>query len=193
MSEGSEDLRLFFAVPIPEGLREAVCQVQETLRRCGTSVKWVEPENLHFTLKFLGELPPSALPELERVAGEVAARHATFALTMRGCGAFPRPAEARAVWVAAAEGAQELTALAEDLEKALAQAGLAAPERRPFKAHATIGRNRTPQHSKGLAAGIKQAAATELGTMAVDEFVLFKSVLTPAGPIYTVQKTFRLG
>ncbi|NSW55684.1 MAG: RNA 2',3'-cyclic phosphodiesterase [Armatimonadetes bacterium] len=193
MSEGSEDLRLFFAVPLAEDLREAVCRVQETLRRCGTSVKWVEPENLHFTLKFLGNLPDSALAELERVAEEVAARHAPFEIRIRGCGAFPRPAEARAVWLAAAEGAQELTALAEDLEKSLAQAGLAAPERRPFKAHATIGRNRTPQHSKGLAAGIKQAAATDLGTMAVGEFALFSSVLTPAGPIYTVQKSFRLG
>lgn len=193
MSETAEDLRLFFAVPLPEDLREPVSKVQETLRRCGTSVKWVAPENLHFTLKFLGEMPLRVLPELERIAGEVAGRHAPFDLRIRGCGAFPRPAEARAVWLAAADGGQELTDLAEDLDRTLAQAGLAAPERRPFKPHATIGRNQTPQQSKGLAAGIKQAAELDLGLMPVAEFVLMKSVLNPAGPVYTVEQAFRLG
>lgn len=189
---GEQEWRLFFAVPLAAGLRERVAQVVARLIPVAGKVKWVEPENLHFTLKFLGEMPVTVVDGLGQVARQVAARHAAFTLHILGVGAFPRPAEARVIWLGSAEGGEALTALAMDLEEALARTGLAPRERRPFKPHLTIGRNNAPGRTPGLAEALGAQAQVDIGPMVVDSFVLMRSQLQRQGPIYTETGRFGL-
>lgn len=187
------ELRLFFALPLGEQLREPVGEVQRSIGRAGAKIKWVEPENLHFTLKFLGEMPASVVERLCEVAGQVARRHKGFCIRIGGAGAFPRPSAARAIWLACSTGAEALTGLAADLEEALAEAGLAPKEKRPFRAHLTIGRNKSRHRAEELAQAIEAAADVDIGEMKVDGFVLMRSQLKPEGPVYSVVEAFRLG
>lgn len=167
-------------------------ELQDQIGRAGASIKWVEPENLHFTLKFLGETPQAAVAQLAQVASEVAARHEPFVVELRGAGAFPRPAQARAIWVGCGSGAEAMTGLATDLEGALTDAGLAPKEKRSLSAHLTIGRNKGRHRGMELAQAIEEAKSAQMGWMQVSGFALVRSQLTSQGPVYTDAAQFPL-
>ncbi len=191
---GDERLRLFFALPLDDALRDAVCGLQEELdRACDrrTRVKWVERPNLHLTLKFLGDTPSSALDEIARVAEGVATGARPMALELAGAGCFPPRGAPRTIWLGLARECPELAELAQSLDAALADAGLAEPERRPFTAHFTLGR--VKDGGRGLREAIEELAEAPVGEMSADHFVLLSSDLTPRGPVYTEQDRFRLG
>ena len=187
-----ESLRLFFAVPLDDSVRSAVAKVRDDLRRVPGPVKWVEDANLHFTLKFLGETPVGLIPKLRAVAEAVGQRHAVIDLSLRGIGAFPNARAPRVVWVGLAEGAEPLSALADDLDNALAEASLAPRETRPFAAHVTFGRVREPVRRDELTAEIELAGALDFGQMRCDHFVLMRSELSRRGPTYTELERFNL-
>lgn len=187
-----ESLRLFFAVPLDDAPRRAIAKVRDELRQVPAPVKWVEDENLHFTLKFLGETPAERVPELCAVATAIAQRHAVIDVALRGVGAFPNARAPRVVWAGLAEGAEPLSALADDLDNALAEASLAARETRPFAAHVTLGRVREPVRRDELTAEIELAGALDFGRMRCDHFVLMRSELSRRGPTYTIQERFNL-
>lgn len=180
-----DQLRLFFAVFLAPELRDVAVKVQEDIGRVRARVKWVDPDNLHFTVKFLGDTPSSAVAYLSEVARQVAARHQQFTLHLAGVGAFPRPASPNAIWIGCTEGAAELCALAGDLERTLDEAGLAALETRAFQAHLTIGRNKDRGTNAALGEAIEQAAATDIGGFAVTHLSLVRSQLRPEGPVYS--------
>jgi len=185
-------LRLFFAVFLAPELRDAAVAVQEDVGRVRARVKWVEPDNLHFTVKFLGDTPSSAVADLSDAARQVADRHGQFILHLAGVGAFPRPASPNAIWIGCTEGAAELCALAGDLERTLHEAGLAAPEARAFRAHLTIGRNKDRATNAALGEAIERAARTDLGCFAVTRLSLVRSELRPEGPVYSELHQFAL-
>jgi len=187
-----EELRLFFALPLDRQLREAAVQAQRQVDGAGAKIKWVEPENLHFTLKFLGPTPGRAVPDLARVAGQMAQCQAPFAITVGGVGAFPRPDDVRVLWLGCRAGADNLTALALNVERALVTSGLAPRDKKPFRAHLTIGRNKSRHRAAQLARAIGEAADMHIGDMQVTGFALVRSQLTPAGPVYTVLEQFAL-
>lgn len=188
----AEELRLFFAVTLAPELRSAAAEIGERIALSRAKVKWVEEPNLHFTLKFLGEMLGQTVPMLAEVGRQVAARHAAFDLEISGAGAFPRVSDARAIWLGCVEGAEPMEALAADLDGALVQSGLAAAEDRPFRAHLTIGRNKSDYRASELARAIKAVSTTKVGRMHVDRFVLYRSELAPEGPTYTVLEEFAL-
>ena len=188
----TDELRLFFAVPLHEDLRGAVETVQRRLAEARAKVNWVDPGNLHFTLKFLGAVWGQAVPAIVRVAEEVAARHEPFSLHIRGCGAFPRPSDARTIWLGCAEGSDQLAALARDLDAALASAGLATQEERPFQPHLTLGRNKSAYRIADLGRAIQREATVEIGHMVADHFLLLHSSLHREGPEYSEVARFAL-
>src|SRR5262245_12973776 len=104
-------LRTFIAVGIDKAIRDRAVALQETLGRSGVEVKWVEPENLHVTLLFLGEVEDKALPGVCRVVAECAARHEPFEMSVESAGCFPNPRRPRTLWVGIGAGLQELVAL----------------------------------------------------------------------------------
>ncbi len=192
MSDKAHKLRLFFALPLAPDLHPAVTAAQERLNPAGAKVKWVEAENLHFTLKFLGATPAERVERLIEVAESVSIAHQAHQIELSGVGAFPNPQRARVVWIGCGEGAEQLTALADDLEAALVAQKLAEKEKRGFSAHLTIGRVKAPHSLDRLAPLIEAEADTAIGSMACDHFSLLKSDLTPQGPIYTTVHRFDL-
>ena len=192
-SGASRNLRLFFAVPLAEELRERARELQRDLARADAKVKWVEQANLHMTLKFIGEVAAERLGEFRRVAEQVAARASCCEPSVRGVGCFLSRGAPRTIWLGVEGEARELCELAERLDGALVEAGLAEPERRRFAPHFTLGRVKGQQNARELLAAIEELSEAPVGPMRVESFALMSSELTPCGPVYTEEARFGLG
>jgi 2'-5' RNA ligase len=184
-------VRLFVALELPGTHRAALAGVCEQGRRGG--VRWVAAENVHLTLKFLGEVDEALVPEIEEALAAAAGEARPFALALRGGGCFPNARSPRVIWVGVSEGAEEASRLAAEMERALGPLGFA-PEKRRFRPHLTIGRPKDPRAAVAATADkIEQlrgfgAAAAEAAALA-----LIKSTLTPEGAVYEVIRRFELG
>jgi RNA 2',3'-cyclic 3'-phosphodiesterase len=141
---------------------------------------------MHLTLAFLGDVSQDFIESAEARLVEVAHQHQTFPAQLKGLGAFPSPSRARVVWIGTEQGKDEVCALQADVVKALRSAGYQ-PETRPFSPHLTIGRLRFP-------ADVSKAVAVQFATESfmIERVVLFRSVLGPAGPAYSVIAEFPL-
>jgi 2'-5' RNA ligase len=188
----SEPIRSFIAVKIPPEAAEVIGAAQVRLRAAGGDVKWVEPESFHITLKFLGGVERERLMEVWRATTEALDGSAAFTMRFRGIGAFPNAGRARVVWAGIVEGADELTEMAARVEAACATHGFER-ERRPFRAHVTLGRVRRPAANPALEAAIGEQAEAELGEARVDRALLMKSELTRAGAVYHILEETVLG
>jgi 2'-5' RNA ligase len=185
-------IRAFLAVPLRPDLRPAVAALQERLQPAQAKVKWVEAENLHFTLKFLGDTRPERGQEIAAAVRSAVQRLAPFEVTIAGAGAFPHTRRPRTVWVGTREGAEPLAALAAAVEEALAALGLPR-ETKPFRPHLTIGRVKGPDFLRTLGELIEAEADTPIGRQTVDSCCLMQSELKRSGPIYTVLADIPLG
>jgi len=185
------EMRLFVAVSLPSEIRDRLAAVQDQLRHVQADVSWVRTENIHVTMKFLGETEEKRLRRIRPALGEVALAGATFSLEVFGAGSFGGRVP-RVVWVGVRQGAQTLTQLAERIEVALARVGFA-KERRAFTAHLTLGRVRSPRNADALLVALQAFQTEPFGTFMATEFALMQSELHPAGSVYTVLERFALG
>jgi len=177
-------LRAFIAAEMSPDVRTKAGSLIVELARAGAEVKWVDPENMHLTIKFLGELPVEEVPEVCHRVAEAVAGVAPFEIALRGAGAFPKPDRPRTLWLGVSDGADSLTDLAERVETSLTTLGFRRESRR-FHPHLTIGRVRRATAAVAtLAAQIADNSHFYAGSTAVDELVVFSSVLSPAGPTY---------
>ncbi len=133
-------LRVFIAVEPGKAIRSRCVSLQETLARSGTEVKWVEPDNLHLTLLFLGEVDERDLLPVCRAVAAVCAELERIDLSVEGVGAFPNPSRPRTIWAGVGAGAAELIALHDALEPPLMELGCYRREERKFSPHLTLGR-----------------------------------------------------
>lgn len=180
----SRAIRTFVAVETSEVVRRRAGELAALLRAAGAEVKWVEPHNLHFTLVFLGDVAEGRVPDVCRAVEQCAAAGAPFALEVRGAGAFPNSARPRTIWLGVGQGAPEMVALHDRIERALEPLGFR-PEGRMFEPHLTIGRVKRPTPAlERLAPLLETRADFEAGQIRVDEVVVFASQLRPSGPIY---------
>ncbi len=186
-------LRTFIAVGISKAVRDHLVTLQETLARAGVEVKWVEPENLHLTLLFLGEVEDRAVPEVCRVVGECARQFAPFEMSVETAGCFPHPRRPRTLWVGVGEGKQELVALHDALEPPLLDLGCYRREERGYTPHLTLGRVKGNRPSDPLAAALARQAGWKGGTVPIREVLVLSSQLRPEGPEYTVLGRGKLG
>lgn len=185
-------MRCFVAVPVPGPVRDLLVRVQEALARGGDAVKWVEKENLHLSLKFLGEVTEDQVGRLSELLTAEAARWPRMKLSYAGAGAFPERGAPRTVWAGATGDLGKLAGLAAAVERAAEQVGVPR-EGRPFVAHVTLGRVRSLRNLKSFQALIDAQSRVPLGDDVVEEFVLFRSTLTSQGPIYEPLASFPLG
>lgn len=192
MTGSPERIRSFVAVELSEESRRLCAALQERLRRGVTGVKWVEPEQFHLTLKFLGDVPRGDVPRVSEALEAAAARLEPFTLSLRGAGAFPNQRRARVVWIGVEQGAEELRRAAAAVEEALGPLGYP-PEDRPFRAHLTVGRVREPGPSPRLEESLRALSQEVCGESLIGHLTLFASKLTPKGPIYTVQTKHMYG
>jgi 2'-5' RNA ligase len=179
------------AVVPPAGIRAALADEIAHLSAVARAVAWVAPDNLHVTLKFLGQTPAERLEPIADALAAVAARHSAFDLDVLGLGAFPTLTRARVIWAGLAAGAPRLAGLAADVEEALVPLGFA-PEGRPFAAHITLGRVREPRRDDRLAAALGARASRAFGRIRVEDLILMRSDLSPRGARYTPLGTSRL-
>jgi 2'-5' RNA ligase len=155
-----------------------------------SDVKWVRPEAMHLTLKFLGEIKDTQAADVCNVVKDVAARHKGLELNVETVGFFGGKS-ARVLWVGAGQGCEELLRLQADLEEQLALAGWP-KESRKFSAHLTLCRVRNPKAGLKLAQLVKNYGDFRLGSLAADSLSVYQSQLTPQGPIYTLLGNYRL-
>ena len=177
-------VRSFVAILLSEELRLAVADEVNRLCPLSRSVRWVPHQNLHLTLKFLGDLAPEELDQASAGLGDAAAGVAPFTLVLHGLGAFPGLERPRVIWVGVAEGAKETQALQSRVEAALAQRGFVR-EGRPYSPHLTIGRVGNPRGLESLRTAIVRDAHQRFGTLHVSAVSLMRSDLSPGGARYT--------
>lgn len=189
-----QEMRVFIAIGIDEQIRKALGSLQNELRSKvnikKSDVKWVRPEAIHLTLKFLGEINDQQVVDVCNITMDVASRHKSFELGVESVGYFGGRS-ARVLWVGAGQNYENLLQLQNDLDEQLALAGWP-KETRKFSGHLTLCRVRNSK------AGVKLAQATEgykdfkLGTISADSISVYQSQLTPTGPIYTVLGNYGL-
>jgi len=176
--------RTFVAVEASPAIRHAAQRLIDSLRAAPAQVKWVAPENMHVTLKFLGDVDPREIHNVCRVIEDAAAGVEPFELEIRGAGAFPNLRRPGTVWLGAGQGAEQLAALARPIEKALQRLGFRREPRR-FHGHLTLGRVRRGGPGVGeLGELIRQHADYQAGRMKVRQATVFSSRLGPEGPTY---------
>lgn len=180
----SERVRSFIAILLDDPVRAAVAAEVERLKPLAHSVSWVAPQNLHLSLKFLGEVEVAALEAAKEALAEAASEAEPFTLTFHGLGAFPGLARPRVIWVGVAQGARECQAIQARVEAALAQRGMP-KEARPYTPHLTIARVRAPRGLAGLQQAIARDARREFGQVGVTSISLMRSELHPEGARYT--------
>jgi 2'-5' RNA ligase len=180
-------VRLFFALEMPAEVRQALAGVVERLRPRAPAVRWVRPEGIHLTLRFLGEVEE---PRLGAIVAAARSLPAGGALRLRtgGLGAFPARGRPRVVWLGLEESGAALRALKEGLEAALERIGFA-PEGRDWSPHLTLGRIKPGGDPRAALAATAAPAALEFE---LREFVLMESRLEPSGARYERRAAFPL-
>jgi 2'-5' RNA ligase len=187
-------MRVFIAIDIDDKTRKAIANLQKQIAskvdvKKG-DLKWVEPNNIHLTLKFLGEISDEQLAEVSEITQTVAQAHQKFTLEIESVGSFGGRS-AKVVWVGAGKGTDALLALQKDLDDLLAQAGYP-KEEREFSAHLTLCRVNHPIAGLKVGEAIAQFSHLKLGSIAADAIYVYQSQLTPAGPNYTLLSDFKL-
>ena len=185
--------RTFIAVDPGKAIRDRVASLQENLAKSGAEVKWVEPENLHLTLLFLGEVDQRDLIKVCRAVADAAGTPPAFAMTIEKAGAFPNIRRPRTIWVGVGAGTQETCSLHAAIESPLLELGCYRREARAYTPHLTLGRVRAEDASAELTTALTKYAAWSAGETTVTEVLVMGSELTRDGPVYTVLGRAKLG
>jgi 2'-5' RNA ligase len=187
-----DDIRSFIAIEVPRELKSKLEEVQRELRRTEADVKWVRPEAIHLTLKFLGFIRPEDVEKISRAVAPVITRWEPFEIRIQGMGGFPNLRNPRVVWVGVDRGKESLASLRQQIEKKMAELSFP-PENRPFSPHLTLGRVRSFRGKANLSQAVESRNGLELGIFQAREVILFRSELKPSGAVYTKLKEFPLG
>jgi len=180
-------VRLFVAIQIPADIRSAFAAFLKELAALAPRVKWVRAENLHVTLKFLGNTDPAKLAPLQKVLASVHSPE-PVALDFHGLGFFPSEKRPRVFW-AGMESSPNLKSLAQDVDRAVHQLGFPL-EDRPFAPHLTLARFNLPGMPAMLSTAAKENATRSFGSFTAREFHLIESKLKPTGAEYTTLQSF---
>lgn len=176
-------VRCFIAVEVDDpSTLDGIARAQSSLNATGANLKLVERENLHLTLKFLGDVREGLLPEVAKVVSGTSFE--PFRMALKGVGVFPNLRRPRVVWAGITEGVEALTAIFRDIEPRLVEMDFK-PESRPFSPHITIARVRSGRNRDRLIEEVMALEDTDFGGFEARHVKLKKSVLTPRGPVYT--------
>jgi len=176
-------IRTFVAVSIPDAIRARALAAIGQLAAIAPDVKWVEPQSLHWTLNFLGNVEQRETGEICAAVAEAAQEHEPFDLEIRGAGAFPAPDRPKTLWLGVGKGRDAIIALQASIERALEPMGFRGEARR-YTPHLTIGRPGRGDPPTALATELAAMADFAGGAMLVDEVTIYSSELTRQGPVY---------
>ena len=179
----SESIRTFIAIELSDPIRAEIARIEGALKDKGGDIRWVHPENLHLTLKFLGDVDPEGIAKVkEGVRGAVQACP-PFELVLSGAGAFPNPRRPRVIWVGVREEGELLRRVYRSIQHQLFRRRFP-KEKKRFSPHLTVGRVRSPRGIEPVAEALQGLEVAPLA-MAVEEIVVMRSDLYPTGPVYT--------
>ncbi len=195
MTANQNTIRSFIAIELPDPIQSQLRLVIAAMKAAGRlPVRWLPVENIHLTLKFMGDVEAGKLKRLAEDMNRLSGLQAPFSLTVGGLGAFPSARRPRVVWVGI-QAPPGLAELAQQMERMAAKFGIP-PEDRPFSPHLTIGR--VQQHAavedlQVLTEQLFKVKVGEIGIVSVESVCLFRSDLRSSGAIYTVLSRAKLG
>lgn len=175
-------MRAFLALELPSGVHARLVAVKNALACHGAAVRWARDDQLHVTVKFLGNVAEDALDTVRHTLLPALGATAPLAAEVRGLGAFPDLRRPRILWAGVA--CAPLAAVARDVDAAAAASGVA-PESRPFHAHVTLGRVRDTRGRALLQRALAAGAADDFGSCTFNELSAFRSDLRRDGALYT--------
>jgi RNA 2',3'-cyclic 3'-phosphodiesterase len=180
-------LRTFVAVEVTPEVQSSALRLIERLRIAPVKVTWTKAANLHFTLKFLGDVRAEQTAAICRAVQEAVGPFSPFELVAAGVGAFPSASRPRTLWLGASEGAEPMELLFQAVERTLEPLGFPKEHRR-FTSHLTLGRVRegSPTGFQALAELLKKHATFDAGAMSVSQATVFSSTLGREGPTYDI-------
>ena len=180
-------MRVFIAVELPNEIRKALGDVQRALRPLTNTARWVAPESIHITLKFIGEVPEKRVDDIDAALAGLTWK--PFTVTVRGVGFFPGTRSPRVFW--AGMEAPTMQRLAEQLDRRMENLGFE-KEKRAFRPHITLARARDTRIESSLVTAAAQYEEHDFGSFAVDRVFLFKSTLKPSGAVHEKLKEYLL-
>jgi len=175
-------MRLFIALPLTRQVEDELGRLKILLEQKGGQVKWVAPKNIHLTVRFLGDTDERLVPQIIEKMDAVSARFQPVDTVIDGLGGFPTISRPRVIWVGIGREVETLSELAAQMERGMQQLGFER-EKKGFKSHLTLGRVRRPQGLDQLVDFLKEYRLEPI-PIQFDRLCLFKSTLTPSGPIY---------
>lgn len=188
--------RLFIAIVPGEqqqaGLKDLLNRLQKGAQFTKAFPKWVEPEKMHLTLKFLGDVEEERMQKMDATLAPAIAAFPAFEWSLGGLGVFPHVRAPKVIWVGLRKGAPQMKALAQVVEDRLGPLGFLR-ERREMHPHLTLARIKALKGAKSLMDLVHSHRRIEAGEARVEHVVLFESTLTPEGPLYKPLKTWPLG
>lgn len=184
-------MRSFIAIELPESVRAALAELQQELKKCGADIRWVRSENIHLTLKFLGDIEEKDVAGiLEKIKGTCSS-YQSIPVEIAGVGVFPNIRAPRVLW-AGVESEEMLARLHLEMDKGLASLGFK-QENRTFAPHLTLGRFKSFKNKAALADKLDLHKGDKFGSIEVISISLMKSVLSAAGPKYSRLAEIYLG
>jgi 2'-5' RNA ligase len=177
------DLRCFIAIEIPVPVKRAIAEVADILKKYDADVKWVPAENVHVTLKFLGNTPEQSVPEIRESLLKAVSSFQPFYIKIGGTGVFPNRKFPRVIWIGMENG-ETLPKLAADIDISMSMLGYK-KEEREFKPHLTLGRVRSRKGIISIVNELDNYKDKEFGFFTVDRIKLMRSELKPKGPEYS--------
>ena len=180
----SKTFRAFIAIDLPESIKSFLSEAQEALKLCGFRVKWVRPQNIHLTLKFLGDTATADTDKIAEAMTLAAKNCPIVSLSVKGVGVFPNVRRPRVIWAGLNGQIEALANFQQTLDAHLADLGFAR-DIRAFKSHLTLGRVKGKIASDSMSAAIDKLKEFESESFETHQVILFKSELRPSGAVYT--------
>ena len=185
-------MRLFLALPIEKQILDALAGVVDKLRGSRGPVRWVRPEGMHLTLKFLGDTEEERVAPLVEAVSGVTSKIPPFPISVTGAGAYPNLRRPRVLWAGVVENSSTLKRLVKNMEEEVEKLGWER-EKRVFSPHITIGRVKGNMNIARLTTAVKEIKDEHWGDQEVGEVVLYSSELKPGGAVYEKVHVFPLG
>ena len=173
-------MRAFLGISIPDNLKSKITKIQD--RFDDFDIKFVEPENLHFNLRFFRYIETEKVKKLKEILEKISVQFEPFEIEISGIGAFPSKNYVKVIWLGVKQGYQTFKSLSEMIGKSLEALGFEKENR--FTPHLTLGRVRSGRNKNELLVLLRKLEDVEVGKMKIDKITLFQSKLSPKGPVY---------
>lgn len=184
-------VRAFVAFELSQDVRQRIINFLSQLMKVESRVKWVSHDHVHLTVKFLGEVEEEKIPPLKDSLSGIAESFAPFSVRVKGTGVFPGIKNPRVIWIGVVDESGNLSRMHNIIDKEMSIYGIPM-EQRAFVPHITLGRIKEPRRMDQLLRILVEKRDEDFGEWRINGLTLFKSQLTPEGPIYTQLGNFPL-